>query len=147
MQSKRGQVTLFVIIAIAIVVIALVAFLIYNQNKTKTESQTVQVKSYLTEALKQKILLNILKVTYQGGQDSLSNNSFVTPFYDVPYWIDNNKLTYPTIEEVTQSIDNLNEKINNLNLKRGQTYTMIFMPTFMIYWYSVVQKRNMKLAK
>ena len=124
-RGKKAQVTLFVIIAITLVVLTLIAFLVYRDSKTKTDKETTVVKNYLSEALKEKILLNILAVSYQGGYSSPEKDSFPTPFYQVPFWIRENQLNYPSLSDVSKSIDDLNKKIETVNLSLAFSETEI----------------------
>jgi hypothetical protein len=118
MQSKRGQVTLFVIIAVAIVVIALIAFLIYQQNKTQNTTDMSKVESYIKEDLNTKVLQNIILVSYQGGYALPPENSFETPYYQVAYWVSGNETSYPTIEDVSNNIDVLNSIMPKTNFSQ-----------------------------
>jgi hypothetical protein len=116
MESKRGQVTLFVIIAIAIVIVALISFLIYKQTKTENVTNLGEIESYIQEDLNSKILQNIFLVSYQGGYAIAPDNSFENPYYRVAYWIEGNKTDHPSIEEISTNIDVLNSLMPKTNL-------------------------------
>jgi hypothetical protein len=116
MESKRGQVTIFIIVAVAIIVIALIFFLVFRQNTTKSESSISEVKTYLSDILERAVLINIITVAQQGGEAYPSTNSFQTPYYNVSYWVIANTSAYPTQEQLAKNIDSLNSEIAETNL-------------------------------
>jgi len=116
MNTKRGQVTLFVIIAIAIVILALAAFFIYRETKIKSENDVIKVKAQLNDLLETRTLNDIITVAYQGGYALTPKEAFPTPYYPVAYWVDGNTTFYPPLEEIAGNIDYLNFLITDFNL-------------------------------
>ena len=116
MMAKRGQVTLFVIIAIVVVAVALVAFLLYQQSTNKSETDVAGVKAQINDLLKTRILNDLTTVASQGGYSEVPEGSFPTPYYQVAYWLDGNETFYPSLKEVSSNVDYLNFLITDFNL-------------------------------
>jgi len=116
MTSKRGQVTLFVILAIIVVALGLTAYFIFKPQAQNTQEQVTSLKTYLSDAISAQIHKNIIKVMQQGGYAFAPLDSFETPYYNVAYWITGNETNYPSLEEVAFNIDLLNFGIGQTNL-------------------------------
>ncbi len=116
MESKRGQVTIFIIVAVAIIVIALIFFLVFRQNTNKSETSVSEVKTYLSDILERAVLINIITVAQQGGEAYPPTTSFQTPYYSVSYWVIDNTSTHPSREQLASNIDLLNSEITETNL-------------------------------
>lgn len=93
-MDKRGQVTLFIVIAIVAVAIILFAILLTGGFKTQfTQAEITQVKGYIEDCLKLKTEDNILFIARQGGYNTLPQASI--NFLDEKaayYWKDNQTL-------------------------------------------------------
>jgi len=120
MTSKRGQLTLFIILAIIIIAVGLVVFFIFRPqtNAPNTQEQVSGVKTYLSELIESQVHQNILTVAHQGGYSYAPINSFETPYADISFWVVGNQTSYPSLEEITYQIDLLNFMmgLNNLSL-------------------------------
>lgn len=116
MVSKRGQLTLFIIIGIIIVAIAISIFFIIKPQVQTREEQVATLKAYLTEITENQVHENIIRVSNQGGYAFAPMISFETPYYNVAYWVVENKSFYPSLEEISYNIDLLNFLIGQNNL-------------------------------
>lgn len=119
MLNKRGQLTLFIIIAIVIVALALLLyFVVFRETRVQTENKAIAIKNYVSNSVENRVLLDILTVAYQGGYALAPEDSFPTPFYQVAYWVEKNETFYPSLEEISSNIDFLNFLINEINLSQ-----------------------------
>ncbi len=116
MVSKRGQLTLFIILAIIIIAIAIAAFFIFRPQVQNTGEQVTTLKTYLSDVIRTQINDNIITVMQQGGYAYAPAESFQTPYNDVAYWVVENNSFYPSLEEMAYNVDLLNFLIGQSNL-------------------------------
>lgn len=83
-NQKRGQVTLFIIIAIVIVVLGILIYLLYPQIKSTISSSSESPESIIQNCLQDSIIKNVGTISLQGG-------SFNPASY---FMYDNSKIDY-----------------------------------------------------
>ncbi len=109
-RFKRGQVTIFIIIAIILVAI-IILFFVFRQDKQKsfileTSSLKNFVESCLTSSLERVIFINSL----QGGYYLVPEDSLIYNDYDfyfeskIPYYLIESKLLVPSKEDLENQI-------------------------------------------
>ncbi|MEM4215090.1 MAG: hypothetical protein QW484_01870 [Candidatus Pacearchaeota archaeon] len=117
---KKGQITLFIIIAVVIVAVILITyFTVFRETKVQTETKALAIKNYVEDSIEKRALIDILTVSYQGGYAFAPEDSFPTPFYQIAYWVEKNETFYPSIEEIAANIDFLNTIMGDINLSQA----------------------------
>lgn len=106
MQDKRGQVTLFIIIAIVVVaIILLVVFLQGGLPGGKlSDSDVAKVQGYLTSCFEAKTKEGILAIAKQGGYNKLPEASITFLDEKTAYYWKNNQSLVPNVNTVSQEL-------------------------------------------
>ncbi len=104
-KNKKGQITLFIIIAVVIVaVILLIIFLQKIPKKELLEADVAKIKSYLSDCLELKTKESILVIAKQGSYYIMPDESIEFLTESVPYYWLENKSLVPSIETVEQEL-------------------------------------------
>ncbi|MBM3247017.1 hypothetical protein FJZ17_00540 [Candidatus Pacearchaeota archaeon] len=117
MQQKRGQVTIFIIIAILIV--AGIFLFFYVKNKTASLTPTIPrdiqpVYDYLNDCFEEKVYSSIYEIGQFGGYKSPPNNSLDI---GIPIYLDNRfKEILPLKEIEVQLSEIIEEELNKCQL-------------------------------
>ena len=116
-ENKRGQVTLFIIIAV--VIVAIIVLIIFLQRSSLgpelPETEAIKVKSYIDDCLELKIKQGILALGKQGGYYNLDNVESIT-FLDeqTAYYWKNEANLVPSLDVIEQELNFwLNDNIDN----------------------------------
>ena len=124
-SKKRGQVTLFVIIAIVIVAAFLAGFLLYQnsheKNQIKANAEIAPVKEYIEICLKYTAVNGIKFIGMQGGYYHEPENYFAFEEYAIPYYSYEGKKQMPSKEIIGQELssyirDNIDYCLDNFSL-------------------------------
>ena len=83
-MKKRGQVTIFIIIAVMIVVLGILVFLFYPQIKTSLELESKNPSQFIQECLEDKVKVAVTLLSLHGGS--------INPGHYILY--DNTKIEY-----------------------------------------------------
>lgn len=110
-MNKRGQVTLFVIIALVIVIaVLLFVFLRGGFNTSINDSDLNKVRAYVVGCFRDKTKEGTLYISKQGGYNSLPENSINFLGEKTAYYLKNNLTLIPNIniveEELSSWLDN-----------------------------------------
>lgn len=115
-KSKRGQVTLFIIIAILIVALALFFFIVIlpkmlEVQKGFEETKIANVKSYTSEKVKEISDGNLILTYMQGG--FIDPLTYILTFRNIkiPVYSIENNISQPTVPTIDSLEKNLEEKI------------------------------------
>ncbi len=128
-KNKRGQVTLFIIIAIVIVAAGLAAYFIYqNYQRTQLE-KTPEISSlnyYIKDSLDEKIINSFILAGLQGGYSYMPpDKSLSTNFEKIPYYYYDEELLIPSLEMIEEQISKkIEQKIEEINFS---TFTDIII--------------------
>ena len=112
MQNKRGQVTLFIIIAIIIVAIIVLAIVLQGglPGSKMSDNDISKVKSYLDSCFETKTEQGILFIAKQGGYNVLPEASINFIDEKTAYYLKNDQLLIPNVASVERELtDWLNE--------------------------------------
>lgn len=105
-KNKRGQVTLFIIIAIVIVAaIVLIIFLRHGFRKELAEVDVAEVKEYISSCLDLKTKEAVLFIARQGGYYTLPAESINFLDEQAAYYWKSNKNLVPTIADVEKELN------------------------------------------
>ena len=119
MSSKKGQVTLFIILAVAIIILAIILYFVFSKTTIITKQN--EVESYFTSCVDEKVQEAVSVAELQGGYLVLPNfdpgseafpfsNYFSFVTLDVPYW---NYVTSNGIQKINQpSIEDIESQFN-----------------------------------
>ncbi len=117
MENKRGQLTIFIIVAVAIIVLVLVFYFgVFRNTQTRNENDAKAIKAYITDSIETRIINNILLVSNQGGYGLVPDEHFLTPFYQVGFWVNGNETFYPSLTEIEGNINYLNYLLGDIDL-------------------------------
>jgi len=108
LKNKRGQVTLFIIIAIIIVAVALVWIFLWSPVKSQREGldkQATDVRDYVSLSLKNSLENALAIVGLQGGFISPEKPFIQYDNLTVAYWLYNNTGHWPEIEDIEKELD------------------------------------------
>lgn len=101
-MNKKGQVTLFVIIAIVIVVLGVSLFVFKDKIFTKTSSiQTQEVSTYVIDCIEKSLFSAVYEVAETGGYYIPSKDSTDS---GIPYYLINNQNKVPSITQIEYEI-------------------------------------------
>ena len=104
-MDKRGQVTLFIIIAIVVVTVVLLAFFLTGGFKTVfTPGEITQVKSYIQDCLELKTQDAILFIARQGGYNTLPQANINFLDEKTAYYWKNNQTLVPSTTTVESEL-------------------------------------------
>ena len=78
-EGKRGQVTIFIIIAILIIVLGILIYLYYPKIFSKVSTETKNPSAYIQECMQQKIEDTVETISLQGGS---VNPEFYYSYYN-----------------------------------------------------------------
>jgi len=105
MDKKRGQVTLFVIIAILIVVGIVGLFLYRERAKKASVIEIENVRNYLNERVGHEIDSALLFIGLQGGYSEPPEKVLRLRYHFVPYYYYNKKAAIPSKEKIKEEIE------------------------------------------
>ena len=94
-ENKRGQVTLFVIMAIVIVAVGVIGYFVYqNYQKTKELSATeiASVKTYLQETVAYEVDSSLILIGLQGGYSDYPEKFLQMQYHFISYYYYNKKI-------------------------------------------------------
>ncbi|MEM1535914.1 MAG: hypothetical protein QXQ82_01870 [Candidatus Pacearchaeota archaeon] len=105
-MKKRGQVTLFIVIAISIVIAGLIGWFVYrSHSRTKTLSEEIALaKNFLQERLAYEVDGALLLLGLQGGYSEKSEKFLQMQFHFIPYYYYNKKVIVPSSNRVKEEI-------------------------------------------
>ena len=121
-MQKRGQVTLFIIIAIIIVALVLLFILLQGglPGQELSQSDLAKVKSYLDDCFKQKTQAGILAIAKQGGYNKLPEGSINFLDERTAYYLKNDQLLTPSVTTVSEELNSwLNDNVQQCLLLQG----------------------------
>jgi len=106
MQGKRGQVTLFIIIAIVVVAIILMVVFLRGgiMGGKLSDTDLVKVQGYITSCLEAKTKEGILAIGKQGGYNKLPEASINFLDEKTAYYWKNNQDLVPNANTVSQEL-------------------------------------------
>src|SRR3989344_4723678 len=104
MLTKRGQLTIFIIISILIVAVVVLFFTLKGtlQKEKPVSPETAKIKNFVQECLDDSLEDVVFKVGENGGYYFPPKVS--TPVLEVPYYIKDNKNLMPTKENIENEI-------------------------------------------
>lgn len=120
-MNKRGQVTLFIIIAILIVAVGIAGYFIYqNYQKVKQErmaEEIAPIKAYVEDCLRKTTIDALEFVGLQGGYYVIKGPFIIYQTSALPLYLENGRKNVPTKEIVEQEISDyiINEIKNCVN--------------------------------
>jgi len=131
-RNKRGQVTLFIIIAIIIVAAVILSIFAYRNNQQKkalTAKEFLPVEQAMQDCTKETAEDALILAGFQGGYTlTPTANSLETDFADISYFFYEGRSTAPSIETIKQELEGfVNETLpaclESLNLNQfGLSY-------------------------
>jgi len=121
MLSKRGQVTLFIIIAIVIVALCLGGYFLYKEQHQKADIAFNEVvtnaKSYSKDRINYAVENSLHLICFQGGYSKISTKHLDMQFYSIPYYSSNNQTNVPNKDIVkTELIKEIKSRLNEVSL-------------------------------
>lgn len=109
-MEKRGQVTLFIIIAIVVVAAALFGFFAWQRYQARKEiiidTEFAAVKQAIQGCTEQMAADSLLLVGFQGGYTDPPNISIETDFAKIAYFFYEGEITAPELEMIEQELEN-----------------------------------------
>ncbi|OYT37423.1 hypothetical protein B6U82_01760 [Candidatus Pacearchaeota archaeon ex4484_31] len=120
MINKKGQITLFIIIAIIIVASGVIGYFIYKQQIQKKtlflELEIADIKDYLQEMINYEVSGALILVGLQGGYTEPPAKYLPLRYHFVPYYYDKRKYI-PTNEKINEEIKKeIIKRINKIKL-------------------------------
>jgi hypothetical protein len=121
MKSKRGQVTLFIIIAIVIVALCLGGYFLYKEQQKKIDiafsSIVTNVKSYSKDRINYAVENSLHLICFQGGYSKITTRHLDLQFYSIPYYLSNNQTSIPDKETIkAELIKEIKTRLNEVSL-------------------------------
>lgn len=120
MEEKRGQVTIFVIIAILIVILAGVLYYFYPQIEENFSGETENPNQYIQQCIQEDFEKNVKKITSQGGSLEpehyiLHNNDKIEYLCYASEDYQNCVVQRPLLKEYIEkeALDSIEEKTND----------------------------------
>ena len=130
-MSKRGQVTLFIIIGIILIILTASIFLLTTRDGSilskSINEEEIEVQAYVDSCLEQVSREAIILISSQGGYYQTPEKSIEFSIYQIPYYFHNTKLNIPNKEVIQEQLslaieENINDCINNFktfNIQKG----------------------------
>ena len=121
-RGKRGQVTVFIVVAIIIVAVAAVAYVVISNQRQKQIEEfflredikpTVDnIRDSLIECMEQTTQNGLVLIGIQGGYYNAPNNVFDLGWAFIPYYYDRGSFLQPTNEQIQVELSNyVNENL------------------------------------
>jgi len=128
---KKGQVTIFVIIAILVIAGIIVLALAMNNKKEvgdQFKMNSNNIKAYIDSCIKETSIDGTFFIAIQGGYYKKPENSKNYLFFYIPYYWYKNKEAVPELKVLESELssyidDNLPGCINNLEIFKDSGYT------------------------
>ena len=121
-MSKRGQVTIFVIIAIFLLILVGVIYFITSDNTSFLElsqnEESIEVESYVDSCLRELSRESIVLISSQGGYYQTPHPYIEFSPYEIPYYFDKEELNVPNKEKVQSELS----KAIELNIENCLTF-------------------------
>ncbi|MFA5992127.1 MAG: hypothetical protein WC796_00295 [Candidatus Pacearchaeota archaeon] len=109
-MNKRGQVTIFIIIAIVIIAAVIIFFAIKNYNVLPDQEnldkipEAQNIKLFVESCLKTTSETSITSIGQKGGYFNLTSNKINIFLYEYPVFIQNDNSYVPTLESIQTEI-------------------------------------------
>lgn len=120
--EKRGQVTIFVIIAILVVTAAILFFVLREPVVDEEFMEIPEIQSYTEECLKNASKKSILTLSEKGGYHSLPRYSTENAVINAPFYIYGDEIFIPSIRDMEIEMSKSIEENIDSCLERLDTF-------------------------